>query len=830
MSLLAGFDFVSEISNATILNLIKASLKIERVPVIPPFEINKLILWNGINANVVLTVTDLTIDINSDSSLSFHMPFNKASVATDYLGVCPLDGDISFKIPLFLVDTGANQKQVAAGAYLFCWDEITGADSGRLMAFLRQSFGIDWVVNAKIEKSNDGMTVRISTDHNALSLTWNKEKTEISLQIDDGRTGTLIGKTENGKLNVYANVEGNISFSSKSEQIITDTLNKLPASLKITPDQFKALTNQMVTDWIYGMGQNVLPNVFTVVPNAEGSIQPLQFVRLDLKCIGNSNRSDQALCLLGIFLKKNISNGLPAQKTSSAIGPGHDLCVSISPGAFHSLYFCPSLFCALATKCPQDPKFVNMFVPFLPATCGIMPGYPVNGALLTKMSDSFAQDCIQLNGSFSQKGDCYTATGTFDGTISLSIANSTLIPTASMNKPSVNVDMSFWCELVAVLFGPVGIAIMGVVNAAMESAADKMAQSMVNSAFGNLSGFTLGDLGGATFDDVKIKPEGLTLQGFAPSLPLPPPMDMTPKLSISGSVLTSSETPISTGTVHESIPCPFRKDVAPNGVLEKDYPYTEYALQQSGVYTGLGEHLIPPLNLTWEIRNPKAGGPEIYPLTGPIGTVSFKTTTYYVTPLPGGSSQERTIRVNYTISNNTVTLTNDPNDGIYGFTLSVRCKDCDGTSLEAQEQDVNFMGDSVELGGNYYADVQKCSPPDFGRILQEAASQRAYKRGIVLPPIDDPDPETIIESIYSLVSVNLQEANNLLLNMPAAYGSSYYRGLHSKAASKVGLSPEAKAGVSTKARVGISKEYRQNLLYLMSAEKSKEIRRGAGPQ
>jgi hypothetical protein len=40
-------------------------------------------------------------------------------------------------------------------AYLFSWDEIPGKDSGRLIEFIEQNFGIDWIKTANIEKIDE---------------------------------------------------------------------------------------------------------------------------------------------------------------------------------------------------------------------------------------------------------------------------------------------------------------------------------------------------------------------------------------------------------------------------------------------------------------------------------------------------------------------------------------------------------------------------------------------------------------------------------------------------------------------------------------------------
>lgn len=92
--------------------------------------------------------------------------------------------------------------------YLFSWDkteEITENDKVRLIEYLKQNFGIDWVKAENIIKNND-KTIQVSTEKNKLSLKLNDEKTEVSLEIDDGRTDKLIVKKQNDTLNIYGHL------------------------------------------------------------------------------------------------------------------------------------------------------------------------------------------------------------------------------------------------------------------------------------------------------------------------------------------------------------------------------------------------------------------------------------------------------------------------------------------------------------------------------------------------------------------------------------------------------------------------------------------------
>lgn len=89
---------------------------------------------------------------------------------------------------------GLNGRYPGKSVYLFNWDEIPGSDTEILREFLKNSFDIDWVITAKFEKTEDGRTIKVSTEKKYLSLSLNDEKTRVFLKIDDGRTDEFIVK------------------------------------------------------------------------------------------------------------------------------------------------------------------------------------------------------------------------------------------------------------------------------------------------------------------------------------------------------------------------------------------------------------------------------------------------------------------------------------------------------------------------------------------------------------------------------------------------------------------------------------------------------------
>ncbi len=87
--------------------------------------------------------------------------------------------------------------------YVFSWDGIPGEDNGRLIEYITQRFGIDWVKTAKIEKIDDGKTIRVSDEKNFISLKLNDKKCEVILEIEVGRTDKFIAMIENDELSIY---------------------------------------------------------------------------------------------------------------------------------------------------------------------------------------------------------------------------------------------------------------------------------------------------------------------------------------------------------------------------------------------------------------------------------------------------------------------------------------------------------------------------------------------------------------------------------------------------------------------------------------------------
>lgn len=93
---------------------------------------------------------------------------------------------------------------------LFTWDNIPGDDNEKLIDFLKQNFGIDWIKTGIIEKIDNVKTIKVSTKNESIFLKLNDEQTEVNLSIHDGngsvkKTDKLIAITKDGIRNIYYN-------------------------------------------------------------------------------------------------------------------------------------------------------------------------------------------------------------------------------------------------------------------------------------------------------------------------------------------------------------------------------------------------------------------------------------------------------------------------------------------------------------------------------------------------------------------------------------------------------------------------------------------------
>lgn len=93
---------------------------------------------------------------------------------------------------------------------IFSWDEIPGKDNNRLIEYLKQNFGINWVNTAKIQKTDEN-TIRLSSGDKFVSFKLDSKRTKAILEFWNGKTDEFIVKTvKNDKLIIYDIYDKNV--------------------------------------------------------------------------------------------------------------------------------------------------------------------------------------------------------------------------------------------------------------------------------------------------------------------------------------------------------------------------------------------------------------------------------------------------------------------------------------------------------------------------------------------------------------------------------------------------------------------------------------------
>ena len=80
---------------------------------------------------------------------------------------------------------------------LFRWEKIPGDDKERLLRYLQNEYGIGWVKDAEISKSDDDKTICIKKGENSAKIMFDETNGKATLKLSDGAIHDLKVKTEN---------------------------------------------------------------------------------------------------------------------------------------------------------------------------------------------------------------------------------------------------------------------------------------------------------------------------------------------------------------------------------------------------------------------------------------------------------------------------------------------------------------------------------------------------------------------------------------------------------------------------------------------------------
>lgn len=148
----------------------------------------------------------------------------------------------------------------------FSWENIPGEDNIRLLGFLQDIYGADWIKSAKIEKSENSNTVTIfevpedgTTLDNLKTISLEKNQTKLTLESRFYTSYELISKDEQGKIYCYT-IDGRPSELLKDHvrkylekrKLVTTRLHVVePDYRKVTLTAFVSLKENALKDNVF---------------------------------------------------------------------------------------------------------------------------------------------------------------------------------------------------------------------------------------------------------------------------------------------------------------------------------------------------------------------------------------------------------------------------------------------------------------------------------------------------------------------------------------------------------------------------------------------------
>lgn len=93
-----------------------------------------------------------------------------------------------------------NSSQFNDSAYVFGWDDISESDLAKLGEFLKEKFSLKWSEPIKVEKIDNGNTIKISNISDSIIVSLDSDKSKARLTINNKLLCSFAVKTENGKI------------------------------------------------------------------------------------------------------------------------------------------------------------------------------------------------------------------------------------------------------------------------------------------------------------------------------------------------------------------------------------------------------------------------------------------------------------------------------------------------------------------------------------------------------------------------------------------------------------------------------------------------------
>jgi hypothetical protein len=622
----------------------------------------------------------------------------------------------------------------------------------------------------QMSMSSSGSTTSVIVDR--LELDLKKDTVKLTFNFSDSTIATstetfsaLAGKF---KLELPLIMDG----STPSLDLANATVDgpKFDAATKkklgATATTLESEANAPLQDYFRGLGSTIplLPDGVTFkTTSGDGELlKELVFHRVEAHVIGGSTREEEAIGIFGVLLAENDATADHTKKGATAITSGHQMCLSLSKDAFHSLILATELATVLGVKKVSD----------LPATFGDATSVEAFGVELKRIADTWREGDIHIAAMAGK------SSGHFE-VIALAVNDeSELVPTVVATSVEFAIGVSGLGKLATALLLACAAALNDVVEALLAWLERVLSEVLTSLLAGMFQPVALPSFPGAAFDAVAVETYGVTINGTMATAAAA--TSATRSIELSGTVRTTSTSVVASGV--------WTDDDSEEGTLAQ-FPYQEIAQSQKAVYTATPTLLGTPLTYEWWIetsalvsaststaRSATPGDESSstvlkYPLTGSSGTVTPAVNASFVAPVPGGSLVRLDATIQYSIEDGEVKLTNAPSDGNYDFTLKVKVTDPAGYTA-SDSATVSFEGDTLQLAGSTAARLASRMQREWERVVPSQPSPLgSWERS------ESVAPEKLRELALTMLASRSVAAGRLLAMCSVVYGEQLRRAL-----------------------------------------------------
>jgi len=136
---------------------------------------------------------------------------------------------------------------------LFNWDDVPGKGRNQFLKFLKNDLKIYSVKNGKIEKTDDGKTIKFINKENSITLKLNEPKNKVTVKTNYGKTYEYILEIEKSKLKVCGEYDINLrrekfgffALFTQNKDIIPKDIITIYKSRDIVEKGFEVLNTEM---------------------------------------------------------------------------------------------------------------------------------------------------------------------------------------------------------------------------------------------------------------------------------------------------------------------------------------------------------------------------------------------------------------------------------------------------------------------------------------------------------------------------------------------------------------------------------------------------------